>query len=821
MKSTAEKSTHTSPATEHQKPAQPFFAKAGRGDFFAPVQHPALRSIQTKLAVNTPGDKYEQEADATAEKVMRMPAVGRQKEETQLQSARENKIQKKETDNIQPENDLPGSGENTQSFAGNATESAIRNKTSGGQPLSTESKSFMEPRFGNDFSTVRIHHDNEAAQLNSQLNARAFTYQNHIFFGQNQYQPHSPQGKQLLAHELTHVVQQGASGRLNTNSGRVSNNSETTLQAKPLQTGSAVIQRGILDILGITTVAGAVSDIINDVRQTINTGISAATHWIQGVAAGIGAGITNAWSWIRNVAGHIGQGVSSAWNWIQRVASRIGHTAANAWTWIQGVASQIGNTVSSAWTWIQGMASKVGLGETAAWGWIQTVASRLGNAATSSWQWVQNMASRVGMLVQGAWTWVQNMAGRIGMVITNAWNWVQNISSRIGMMITAAWQWVEQMAARVGHMIINAWHWVETMAARFGMAITSAWQWVMDMSARIGRAIITAWSWVSAMAVRLGTMIIAAWHWILATAARMGRAIINAWNWVQALAIRLGRAVMAAWRWIVHIADSIAKAVVEAFNWLMNLARRIARSLADAWDWYLHAPDIEIATDLDAPDGSGKSRRKVGVGEKVTFTGSKTGEWQASVGTPLTQATALTFDWTAPSRAASVTISLTSGKYTRNVIMNVLEPNSIIAKKKSAISFARGRMGAGMKLKFHYYPKTVSFGNIDAKEVSGPDSNRRGYFKDHPGDYHHDSGDTFFPVQSTNEDTATDTAAIFGYPSPWKEGGYDWIIPNHFKLHTEAGDGKKFTEVTQSFVLEGNDGTTKVSKGGEEAERTP
>ena len=90
-----------------------------------------------------------------------------------------------------------------------SAQSAIRQKTSGGQPLSADVRSYMEPRFGADFSQVRVHHDQEAASLSNQLSARAFTHQNHVFFSRDQYQPGTSEGKQLLAHELTHTIQQG------------------------------------------------------------------------------------------------------------------------------------------------------------------------------------------------------------------------------------------------------------------------------------------------------------------------------------------------------------------------------------------------------------------------------------------------------------------------------------------------------------------------------------------------------------------------------------------------------------------------------------
>ena len=77
-----------------------------------------------------------------------------------------------------------------------------------GQPLGTETCSEMEESLGHDFSDVKIHADTEAANLSEQLNARAFTTGKDVFFHENAYQPSSKTGKSLLAHELSHVVQQ-------------------------------------------------------------------------------------------------------------------------------------------------------------------------------------------------------------------------------------------------------------------------------------------------------------------------------------------------------------------------------------------------------------------------------------------------------------------------------------------------------------------------------------------------------------------------------------------------------------------------------------
>ncbi|QQO57353.1 MAG: DUF4157 domain-containing protein [Thiohalocapsa sp. PB-PSB1] len=80
----------------------------------------------------------------------------------------------------------------------------------GGRPLDKETREHFEPRFGADFSQVRVHDDAEAAQIAGQMNSRAFTQGSHIFFGRGQYQPQTSAGRDLLAHELTHTIQQGA-----------------------------------------------------------------------------------------------------------------------------------------------------------------------------------------------------------------------------------------------------------------------------------------------------------------------------------------------------------------------------------------------------------------------------------------------------------------------------------------------------------------------------------------------------------------------------------------------------------------------------------
>ncbi len=162
-------------------------------------------TIQAKLRIGQPGDVYEQEADRVAEQVMRMPDIQPQsvqrkcpKCEEELQKAQgEQIIQTKEATNKASEL-TPDQETNINTFR------------SGGQPLPQLVRAFFEPRFGHDFSQVQVHTDARAAESARALNALAYTVGGNIVFGAGQYSPGTSEGKKLLAHELTHSIQQGA-----------------------------------------------------------------------------------------------------------------------------------------------------------------------------------------------------------------------------------------------------------------------------------------------------------------------------------------------------------------------------------------------------------------------------------------------------------------------------------------------------------------------------------------------------------------------------------------------------------------------------------
>jgi hypothetical protein len=181
----------------------------------------AGRSIQAKLTVGPAGDHYEQEADRVADQVMKMPGPQATPKAASVQrSVGDEEVQTKplapsitplvqrqaeEEEEVQTKPQDPGAG-----FEANrAVEGQLRTAKGSGSPLPAEVRTYMEPRFGADFSGVRVHTDGQAAQLNRQLSAQAFTHGKDIYLPADKYSPQSEGGRRLLAHELTHVVQQG------------------------------------------------------------------------------------------------------------------------------------------------------------------------------------------------------------------------------------------------------------------------------------------------------------------------------------------------------------------------------------------------------------------------------------------------------------------------------------------------------------------------------------------------------------------------------------------------------------------------------------
>ncbi|MEM6398649.1 MAG: DUF4157 domain-containing protein [Cyanobacteria bacterium P01_D01_bin.116] len=189
------------------------------------IVHEVLRSpvakIQRKLKIGAPNDKYEQEADRIADQIMRMPEpsiqrlikTGEKEEEKTLQ-AKPNVSQIAPLIQRQVEPEEEGKEFQSQELPGLTpiitpqTQARINALRTGGQSLPESIRAFYEPRFGMDFSNVRIHTSSEAAQAAHDLQARAFTNGWNIVFAKGEYEPYTLNGRKLLAHELTHTLQQ-------------------------------------------------------------------------------------------------------------------------------------------------------------------------------------------------------------------------------------------------------------------------------------------------------------------------------------------------------------------------------------------------------------------------------------------------------------------------------------------------------------------------------------------------------------------------------------------------------------------------------------
>jgi Domain of unknown function (DUF4157) len=158
--------------------------------------------IQTKLKISEPGDKYEQEADRIADEVMRMPEPSVQRQ-VEPEGEEEEMLQRKAISNPTSLNSEQSSSE--------ISPIVHEVLNSPGQPLDPQTRTFMESRFGHDFSQVIVHADSKAVASAQALGARAYTVGHHIAFNAGEYDSRTAQRQYLLAHELVHVVQQNQS----------------------------------------------------------------------------------------------------------------------------------------------------------------------------------------------------------------------------------------------------------------------------------------------------------------------------------------------------------------------------------------------------------------------------------------------------------------------------------------------------------------------------------------------------------------------------------------------------------------------------------
>lgn len=221
--SNAPPSTQASPQLaprpfEDAEPEGELVAKGNAPSHYSFSTGAVTAPVQAKLTIGQPGDPYEQEADQMAAQVVEQinapqtvqrQSLIEQEEELQMKpQLQRQSLEEEEELQMNPQLQKQATGGGT---ASDDLESSIQTARGQGQPLSDNIRGSMEQAFGVDFSGVKIHTNSHAHQLNEAVQAKAFTTGQNIFFRQGEYQPGSRSGQELLAHELTHVVQQGGS----------------------------------------------------------------------------------------------------------------------------------------------------------------------------------------------------------------------------------------------------------------------------------------------------------------------------------------------------------------------------------------------------------------------------------------------------------------------------------------------------------------------------------------------------------------------------------------------------------------------------------
>lgn len=411
-------------------------------------------NVQPKLQLGARNDPLEQEADRTAERVVAItesaPGESSASRPPPISPvARAASRPPSETDEPAPDETSELDGEERDSLPEDLTRRIVELQHRGRRPLPRELRDYMEPRFRRDFSSVRIHTDEPAAQLSEAIHARAFTLGEHIAFGRNSYQPESLGGKKLIAHELTHVVQQRGQP-----------------QTEP---DRAVRRLSFGDIPGVSAVADFIGDAVDSAGNLIASkgwglvrryapGLEPILRkgplaWLKGSISSAFDGVvdtlnqlspgpaldtlTETFSGLLERAGTIMQALMSGnceplFNAIGELKSFVVEVAGSAWNRLTEFLSPVGDFFSDLWAstgaravdWLSEFAGDTwhsiqNLGRQI-WDWSQPIRDALGAA----WKWIKKQ------LFGSEENAVEDSAGGITGWITSkasqAWNWVKD-----------------------------------------------------------------------------------------------------------------------------------------------------------------------------------------------------------------------------------------------------------------------------------------------------------------------------------------------------------------------------------------------------------
>ncbi|MCW3162441.1 eCIS core domain-containing protein [Chryseobacterium oryctis] len=482
-------------------------SKKSNSSFFKPV-------IQKKLSIGTANDVFEAEADSVAEKVLNTSSETNQfntqatplvqkkcaqcEEEERLrrkplaedvshfvqrsslidsseistsehkishttplvqkkcaQCEEEERMRRKEMNEV-PQNVVQKYSHfnSPEALAPSYLENQIRSSQGSGQMMDNNTKGFMESRFGVDFSSVRIHTDSQASTMSKELNARAFTVGNDVYFNQGEYSPSTSSGKFLLAHELTHTIQQGGSN----------------IKKLPIQsTKDQKIQRNIL-----TRIGGGIADAASTAWDYTGGAVirfgGRVIEWVEDRAEdiinSIAPGLLNflrssIWEPIRDM---IARGLDTLTGGLfsrlqEEGLSGILHE------FVDGIMQSLQGTIADACRSFAQIAEK-----------ISNFISRLGSGALAR---LRSVFNRVSSFFSSIWSEYGRPAmDAIRHFASDAWNW-----------IVEKVNWLWDLIEPIRNAIERAWNWIKRIFNIAWESVNSVWDWIVEKATQ-------AWNWI-------------------------------------------------------------------------------------------------------------------------------------------------------------------------------------------------------------------------------------------------------------------------------------------------------------------------------------
>lgn len=533
---------------------------------FAPEPSSSAAS-SPDLRVSSPNDTAEREATTTAAAVTRMA------DPTPIRATAPG-VHRAEA----PKAASPAGGK-----ASTAVSAGIAASMGGGTPLAPAVRAYMEPRFHADFSRVRVHNDPGAAGLSEQLHAKAFTVGSHIFFGAHQYQPDRPEGRELLAHELTHTVQQG---------GAV----QRTIQREGDDTGGyfASLSADGLARMAVHSIAPSLEPLMAGAGGVVAWLESKATAAFEIVVstlmapakafAGAGAELQAVFgpmlAALQVAAGQIAQNDCSP---LREAADKLEKTAVKLITPIvekvQPIVAAIKEFLNSVW-------DKIGA---PVWDWIKQYAA-------AQWQAIKDIAS----LVSRAAKWLWDKTSSIRAVYAAAWKWLKDklgigegpegedgILQWVQRKLTAVWDVVKArlapftnqikaVAATVGGVLLALSPAGPVIAV--GAAVAGAVQGLRWLYANWGKGNIIATARVYIQKTLIPPLV--------AAAQRLGAAVSGAAHAISTALNNLAASLQAS---VGALGGSLLAFAVSAVQWLAQQAEALAAwangqlSQAGAW----------------------------------------------------------------------------------------------------------------------------------------------------------------------------------------------------------------------------------------------